>query len=73
VARTVHSWGCVAEIEAFGKVLEGESSIGKSRFGESRILRTYVFRHWKVRNPDRRYDRGNIREGRVNHESIPEG
>jgi hypothetical protein len=44
-----------------------------SGFGVSRILRTYVFRHWKVRNPDRRYDCGHIRGGHVNHESSPEG
>jgi hypothetical protein len=63
----------MAEIEAFGKVPEGESSIGKSGYGESQILRTYVFQHWKVQNPDRRYDYGHIRGGRVNHESIPKG
>ena len=47
--------------------------IGISGFDVSRILRTYVFFHRKVQNPDRRYDCGHIRGGRVNRESSLKG
>jgi hypothetical protein len=40
-----------------------------SGFEESRILWTCAFGPWEVRNLDKRYDCGHIKEGRVNHES----
>jgi hypothetical protein len=47
--------------------------IGVREIGDSVDKRSNTFRHSKPRIPEKRYDCGHIRQGRVDHESSPEG
>jgi hypothetical protein len=67
----------VEEIKAFGKFPERKSHLSGNRDSERSGIpvdkRSIHFDIQKPRNPEKRYDCGHIRQGRVDHESSPEG